>query len=543
MEPPGGGSTGRRVELRGEPLPAFPSMEEVIRPFGTRDRGITFIDGQGRTRLSYAELAGRAQWVAAGLRSAGVAPGDRVAMTLFNDLDSVLVLLGTWICGGTVVSLPPQGRGGKDWHAAQFGAVLRAMGCEFIVPAGDSEAARRPSRCPRAVARAELVSGTSAHRRDIDAAVPPHALIQFTSGSVTAPKGVALSATALAGHLASLARSSEIDPGADKFVSWLPLYHDLGLVAMLLHALAARTEQVLMPPRAFVSRPASWLTALGTEGGTTTAAPNFAYRMAASVPYPEGTDLSGVRVCINGGERVDWGILNSFYETASPLGLEWGVIAPCYGLAETVVGATHTKRGRGARRHPSGHVSVGGPMPGMSLAGPAGPPAGPISISGPSLFEGYYTVDGFVSPVVDGWFDTGDDGFIDGGDIYISGRRTETVSVAGHNVFAEDIESAVHEKGRELVRACAAFRLKDFDQKFGLMVEVSPQAVRMMTDISEFASGLRTAVIETVGIRVTSMSLVRIGTIPRTTSGKVQRAECRELHSSALSPNRLLLRI
>jgi fatty-acyl-CoA synthase len=536
------GSMGHRVQLRGEPLPGFLSMEEVIRPFATEDRGITFLDGQQRNRLSYAELAGRTHYVAGRLRGAGVAPGDRVAMTLTNDLESVLILLGTWMRGGTAVSLPPPGRGGKEWYTARFGAVLRAMGCEFIVASGDLEAGRDGYRPARSLPREDLLDGT-ASSGDTDTAVPRHALIQFTSGSVTAPKGVTLSATALAGHLASLAHSAEIDPATDKFVSWLPLYHDMGLIAMFLQALGSRAEQVLMRPRAFVARPASWLRTLSTEGGTITAAPNFAYRMAASVPYPEGTELSGIGASINGGERVDWGVVNSFYETGCPLGLTWGAVSPCYGLAEAAVGVTYTKRGQGPRLHPSGHVSVGSPMPGMSLAGPDGPPAGPIAIAGPSLFDGYHTVDGFTCPVTDGWFDTGDEGFIVGGDVYISGRRTETVSVAGHNVFAEDIESAVHEKGGELVRACAAFRLKEFDQKFGLMVEVSPQAVRAVSDIPEFAGGLLAAVTEAVGIRLASMSVVRIGTIPRTTSGKVQRAECREMYASALSPNRLLLRI
>ena len=534
---PADGSMVRGVELRGEPLPAFLSMEEVIRPFATRDHGITFLDGQKRNRLSYAELAGRARGVAARLRGAGVAPGDRVAMRLTNDLESVLILLGTWMHGATVVSLPPHGRGGKEWHAARFGAVLQAMGCEFIVVSDDQ------AHAARSLAREDLISETDGRRGATEAAIPHHALVQFTSGSVTAPKGVTLSATALAGHLASLVHCSEIDPATDKFVSWLPLYHDMGLVAMFLHALYSRSEQMLMQPRAFVSRPASWLRTLSAAGATMTAAPNFAYRMAASVPYPAETDLSGMRASINGGERIDWGVVNSFYESAGPLGLKWGVVSPCYGLAEAVVGVTCTKKGQGPRRHPSGHVSLGGPMPGISLAGPDGPPAGPIAIAGPSLFAGYHTVDGFVCPVKDGWFDTGDEGFIDGGDVYISGRRAETVSVAGHNVFAEDIESVVHEKGGELVRACAAFRINESDQKFGLMVEVSPQATRAVPDISEFAGGLLAAVTEAVGIRLASVSVVRLGTIPRTTSGKVQRAECRELHSSALAPHRLLLRV
>jgi branched-chain amino acid aminotransferase group I len=544
MESPHDGDRGgQRIRLRGEPLPPFPSMDEVIRPFEIRDRGITFLDGQDRTRLGYAEMAARAQSVAARMRKTGVAPGDRVAMTLANDLDSVLTLLGTWASGATVVSLPPQGRGSREWHASQFGAVLEAMGCEFLVPADDTQAVYQPRCSARSIALGEILRDADEPTTDFAAGVPPVALIQFTSGSVASPKGVTISAEALAGHLTSIAYISETDPAADKFVSWLPLYHDLGLVAMFLQALGSRSEQVLMPPRAFASRPARWLTALHTEGGTMTAAPNFAYRMAAAVPYPEGTDLSPVRVSINAGERVDWKVLTDFHKTSGAFGMKWGAVVPCYGLAESVVGAAYTWPGRGAQRHRSGHVSVGRPMPGVSIAAPAGPEVGPIFIAGSSLFEGYHTVGGFVSELDHGWFDTGDEGFIEDGDVYVVGRRAETVAVAGHNVFAEDIESVVHEKGGELVRACAAFRLKESDQKFGLMVEISPQAARKVPDIAEFASSLRAAVIEALGVRVAMLSLVRLGTIPCTTSGKVQRAECREFQSSSGAPHRLLLQI
>jgi acyl-CoA synthetase (AMP-forming)/AMP-acid ligase II len=541
--PHDGTGGGPRIQLRGEPLPPFPSLDEVIRPFTMRDRGVTFLDGQDRTRLSYAEIAARVQSVAARMRNTGVAPGDRVAMTLANDLDSVLTLLGTWASGATVVSLPPQGRGSREWHASQFGAVLEAMGCEFLVPPHDTQAVYQPRCSARTIALEEILRAADEPTSDLAVGVPSVALIQFTSGSVAAPKGVTISAEALAGQLTSIAYISETDPAADKFVSWLPLYHDLGLVAMFLQALGSRAEQVLMSPRAFASGPARWLTALHTEGGTMTAAPNFAYRMAAAVPYPEEIDLSRVRVSINAGERVDWKVLTDFHETAGPFGMTWGVVVPCYGLAESVVGATYNCPGRGAQRHRSGHVSVGHPMPGVSISAPAGPEVGPIFIAGPSLFEGYHTVDGFVSELDHSWFDTGDEGFIEDGDIYVIGRRAETVAVAGHNVFAEDIESVVHEKGGELVRACAAFRLKEFDQRFGLMVEISPQAVRKVPDIAEFAIDLRAAVVEALGVRVAMLSLVRLGTIPRTTSGKVRRAGCRDFQSSSGASRRLLLQI
>ncbi|MGD0603360.1 MAG: AMP-binding protein [Streptosporangiaceae bacterium] len=532
----------RRVQIKGDAARAGDrSIDEIIRPFGVADRGITFLDNDKRTRLSYGDLAEQVQLVAANIRREGVAPAERIAMTLTNDLQSVVVLLAAWAAGCTVVSLPPQSRGSRDWYAERFGSVLERMDCEAVVDASDTETSYLPRCSARVLTRENLLATRSGSPKPPGAEVPKIALVQFTSGSVAAPKGVAIAADVLARHMTSLAQTAEIDPSRDKFVSWLPLYHDMGLVAMFLNALASRSEQVLMPHRTFALQPARWLATLARERGTVTAAPNFAYRMASAVPYAAETDLSSVRVSINAGERVDWDVLMGFHEVTGPLGFDWGAVVPCYGLAEGVVGTTYTKPGRGARRHASGSVSVGRPMPGMLVEGPLGPPAGPISISGPCLFDGYNTVAGFVPQLVDSWFDTGDAGFIDEGELHVMGRRAETVSVAGHNVFAEDIEAVVHEKGRPSVRACAAFRLKESDQKFGLMIEINPRAIGSTTDIASFAADLRATVIAALGVRVTVLLIVRLGTIPRTTSGKVQRAECRELLSSAVISRRIII--
>jgi acyl-CoA synthetase (AMP-forming)/AMP-acid ligase II len=528
--------------LTGPPVPErFLSLEEIVRPFGTDRRGIVFLDGASRLELSYADLAGRMTYAAARLRQAGVGPGALVAMTITNDLESVLALLATWACGGTVVSLPPVPRKDNGWHARQFDPVLKAMGCAFLISdaADDAEPVGSDSR---RIAKSELVvpAAGPASAGLPDVAVPDTALIQFTSGSVSTPKGVAISARALAIHIGAMTASRHYDDDADKLAYWLPLYHDMGLVAMFLAALAARMDQVIASPRSFAINSASWLTMLATEGATVTAAPNFAYRLAAAVPYRDPLDLSRLRVCISGGERLDWQTLLDFHATAGPMGCAWGTLSPSYGLAEGTVAVSTTPLGRGPRRGPGGYVSAGELLPGVEVRVPEGTLPGPIEIRGDSCLSGYHTSQGFEPFAGGEWFDTGDGGFAHDGELYVLGRRNEVLSMAGHNIFAEDVESVIHEACGESVRACAAFRNQGETGRFALMAEVNPRLVRDQDAALELARQIQLSVNETVGTRLSPVLVTRVGSIPRTSSGKVQRSKCRSLFQSGQITRRLI---
>lgn len=535
--------TVRRVRLTGPAATGGTlTLAESIRPFKAAHSGLTFLEGETRRYLPYAELAEHVRQAAAGLRRLGVRPGARVATILSNELPSVTALLGIWAAGAAVVSLPPPYRGNRAWYASKFGSMLERLGCDYLVATNDSFAdGALPRCCTRLDAR--LIGRQGGATRPPDEDVPATALIQFTSGSIGTPKGVAVGADILAGHVAAVGQAMEIDQERDKFVSWLPLYHDMGLIAMFLNALALRVDQVLMPPGTFASGPARWLTTLGRERGTVTAAPNFAYRMAAQVPYDPGLDLSGVRASLNGGERIVWQDLVGFHRTAGPLGFSWGALMPSYGLAEGVVGVTTTQPGSGPVCGPDGHVSVGRPLPGVTVDAPVGRPAGPVGIGGRWLFEGYHTRDAFVAGPRDGWFDTGDAGFAENGRLFVTGRRDEVASVAGHNVFAEDIEEITYQVAGTRIRACAAFRLGEPEQKFGLMIEIAPRPKPTETEVTALADEVRAAVVEALGIRLATLLAVRIGTISRTSSGKVQRAVCRETHASDAIAHRVIARI
>jgi acyl-CoA synthetase (AMP-forming)/AMP-acid ligase II len=516
--------------LAGPPAPQqFLSLEEIVRPFGIGDRGIVFSDGEARLELTYDDVARRMTHAAARLRTAGVTPGTLVAMTVTNDLGSVLAVLATWACGGTVVSLPPVPRKDNGWHARQFGPLLATMGCAFRVydTAADTESVGRGQR---AITKAELAAAAASGRAALpDVTVPDTALIQFTSGSVSTPKGVAISAHALAGHTATINTMLEHDPRGDKTAYWLPLYHDMGLVAMFLCALTARMDQVIATPHGFALGPANWLTMLATERATVTAAPNFAFRLAAGVPYRDSLDLSRMRVYVSGGERLDWQALVNFQATAESMGSPWEAITPSYGLAEGTVGVSSSPVGRGPLRGPGGRVSVGSLLPGVKVRVPQGTRPGPIEIRGDSCLSGYHTTTGFEPVTAGEWFDTGDAGFAHEGELYVLGRRNEVLSAAGHNIFAEDIESVIHEACGHAVRACAAFRQQEESSRFALMAEANPRLVRGPDAAIELARLIQSTVRQTVGTRVSPVLVTRAGSIPRTSSGKVQRSKCRSL--------------
>jgi len=526
--------------LTGPPAPErFLSLEEIVRPFGTDGRGIVFLDGAARSELSYADLARRMTHAAARLRQAGVAPGALVAMTIANDLPSVLALLATWACGGTVVSLPPVPRKDNGWHARQFDPVLAAMGCTFRVSdtATDMESAGTGRRT---IAKQELAAAVSGRAALPDVTVPDTALIQFTSGSVSTPKGLAIGARTLAGHVGASIATLQFSGEADKTAYWLPLYHDMGLVVMFLCSLTARVDQVVTSPYSFAVNPASWLTTLATERATSTAAPNFAFRLAAAAPYRDQLDLSRLRVILCGGERVDWQTLLDFQSTAGPLGCAWEALSPCYGLAEGTVGVTNTPLGRGPQRGPGGYVSAGAPISGVQIRVPAGSRPGPVEIRTDWCLSGYYSSRGF-EPVASGeWFDTADGGFAHDGELYVLGRRNEVLSLAGHNVFAEDVESVIHEACGQSVRACAAFRHQGDTGRFAVMAEVNPRLVRDLDAAFELARLIQVSVNETVGTRLSPVLVTRLGTIPRTSSGKVQRSKCRSLFQSGQISRRLI---
>jgi acyl-CoA synthetase (AMP-forming)/AMP-acid ligase II len=530
--------------LVGPPLgPGFRRLEDIVRPYAAAGRGISFVSDDSRLQLTYDDLLGQMAAAAARLRRSGVGPGSVVAMTITNDLASVLAVLATWAMGATVLSLPPPPRNSRDWYGSQFRPVLGAVGCDFLV-GDESPAGLEPTAGLRRIPKQALAEPGDGWVRMPEVSVADTALIQFTSGSIGTPKGVAISGVKLAGHVASIIAVLQIDGRADRIASWLPLYHDMGLIVMLLVGLAARADQVLTPPSTFATKPASWLAMLADEQATVTAAPNFAFRLAAAVPYDEPIDLSRVRVAVCGGERVSWRTMQDFHAVAGPMGFGWGALMPSYGLAEGTVAVSTAPLGRGPIQGPGGHVSAGRPLPGVDVLASADSRAeGPIQLGGDWLFDGYHTAGGFESTPAGDWFDTGDAGFTADGELYVMGRRDEVLTLAGRNVFSEDVELVAQQACGQLVGACAAFRNLSVTGRFALMAEANPRLVKDRDDAVKLGRLIQASVSKSIGSRLAPVLVVRLGVIPRTTSGKVRRAQCREIYNSGAIIQRILAEI
>ncbi|HEY0697942.1 MAG TPA: AMP-binding protein [Micromonospora sp.] len=509
------------------------TLEEVVRPHGEKAT-VSFLNGSSYgASVTYDELARRIATAANRLRANGVRAGDPVAMTLTNDLPAVVAALGIWAAGGTLVSVPPPPRKGQQLHAQRFGAVLTAMDCRHYLTSDTPNAAtEKMHRVPIVALQGDDDS------RDPEPAIPDHALVQFTSGSLGTPKGVAISARAFAGHIKMISRCFDLDPTHDKVATWLPLYHDLGFVCFFGSALYSRTAQVHADPRAFVLDPSSWMRMLADEQATITGAPNFGFRLAARVPYPCDLDLSRVRCCLNAAERVIWSDIEDFHRVTGPLGFRWEALQPAYGLAEGTVGVSCTVRGRGPTVSPDGHVSLGPPLPGnrYTIVGDETP--GTLHLDGDWLFDGYWTESGF-QPRPAGPYDTGDAAFERDGHVYVIGRHADVASIGGHNVFAEDVEAVALGVGSESLLGAAAYKYSSATEgeRFALVLEVSP---RNRDEAAQLAKTVRGAVADAVNTRVSPLLVVQRGVIPRTTSGKPQRRALREaIHAGEIPARRI----
>jgi acyl-CoA synthetase (AMP-forming)/AMP-acid ligase II len=527
-------------------------------------RGIRFVDraeGDG-TRLGYAEVLERARGVAGALQRLDLAPGDRVALVLPTAPSFFDAFFGVMLAGFVPVPLyPPVRLGRLDEYHERTAAMLRASGARLVL------SDRRIRRLlGRGVAAASVDLGCEA----VDALEPAPAepvaiapddlaFIQFSSGTTVAPKPVRLThrqvlANVDAIRAAILSAHPEGPSLTHVGVSWLPLYHDMGLVGGVFVALSHPSDQVLIPPELFVTRPATWLRAISRWRGTTSPAPNFAYGLCADRIRDEelaGVDLSSWLVALNGAEPVTPGVLQRFVDRFAPLGFRPEALTPVYGLAEASLAVTfsslrHPFRStcfdRGAlvdegvaRRSDDGLplVSVGPALPGFGLriADDAGAELGEgrlgrVWVRGPSLMQGYHALPDATSAALrDGWLDTGDTGFLEGGELYLFGRAKDVIVLRGRNYAPQDVEHAIDDLAGVRTGCSAAIGVVG-DGGEELVVLVERRAAR---DDDALADRVARRVTERTGLVAARVVVLEAGTLPRTSSGKIRRAEARRL--------------
>jgi len=521
----------------------------AARPDGT----ITFVTGGETVVVPWRQLHDEAQAMAAALQARGVGPETHVALLGPTTRPLVTAIEAVWLAGGTVVVLPlPMRLGSLDEFVAQTRARIRAADAALVVADGDLAAFIEPAPDdPPLVLLSELTAPHDHTFTTPDIGTEDLAVLQFTSGSTADPKGVMLPHRVILANLDGAASSARLDPDHDVLVSWLPLYHDMGLIGCLTLPMITGTNLVLGAPQDFMGAPARWMQWMSDFRGTATAGPNFSYALAArALRRMDGLDLSRWRVALNGAEPVDPTTMREFCEAAAPFGFDPGAAFPAFGMAEVAIAGTFPEPGRGLvldviDTDSSGAgartlARLGRPVPGLEarIADPDSRrvlgerEVGELQLRGTSITPGYYkhpeaTAAAFTT---DGWFRTGDLGYLVDGELVVCGRIKDVIIVGGRNVFPEDVERAVATVDGVRAGNVIAFGVEGRRGREALVVVAETKTVELADRVrQEVAVRVRDA----IGLPLEEIVLVSPGTLPKTSSGKLQRSRCREKYLGA----------
>lgn len=495
--------------------------------------------------------------------------GERALLLLDNDEHYVVAFFACLYAGLIAVPVfPPESV--RERHLARLLAIASDAEARCILTTREIEPLiRGAAGAPFAQAAVLAVDAVNPDEASAWRTYIPRdediAFLQYTSGSTSTPKGVMVSH----GNLMVNARAFEegMSIGADDiFVSWLPLYHDMGLIGGLLQPIHRGIPGVLMAPRYFIERPVRWLEAISHHRATVSGAPNFAFQLCVdrvSNTQLQTLDLSSWRVAFSGAEPVRNDTMRAFIERFEPRGFAAGTIYPCYGLAEATLFVTGGTRGEGVETNlfsaemlaqgraevaergtslvacgapASGHtVRIVDPETSIQLADGN---IGEIWTDGPSLACGYWrrpqeTAEAFVNHEGGRWLRTGDLGFIHAGQLYIAGRHKDLIIIRGQNIYPQDLEQVVEEeveaarKGRIAAFSVETRAGEAVAEGIGIAVEIS-RGMQKLIPVETLVKALSEAVSASCHEPLSVIVLLNPGALPKTSSGKLQRAACRE---------------
>ncbi len=521
--------------------------------------------------LTYVQLLERAGNFAEMLKDRGLKPRDRMVIMLPTSAPFLYLYFGTLLAGGIPVpTYPPATFGNNAVFLNNLRHIFQSSQARFF----GSEPRILGSFHDTFDSFPFLEHVFNVSEIDFDAPGPGSksyadvktddiSLIQFTSGSTGFPKGVVLTHSNLLHNVHAISEALRIDKQTDFGVSWLPLYHDMGLIGCLLTALYTSTPVALMPTESFMMRPDRWLQNISHYKASISPSPNFGYYLCTRLVNParlKGVDLSTWRAALTGAEAIDINVLEKFENLLRPVGFSRRAFLPAYGLAESSLAVTiaplennlkiarlnrHKLENEGVAENYDPDdanltkiVCVGKTISGqeVGIRDPEGQEVGDrfvgeIWIKGLSVTNGYYNNPGVTKKAfAREWFKTGDLGFMSDGDLYITGRIKELIIKRGRNYYPYDIEKSLWSVAGIREGRCAAFaswNTEESGEDLVLMIETAKNNTE--ADLDNLARAIDSSVLSSIGLKPDRIVFVPPKSIPKTSSGKIQRLLCKKL--------------
>jgi 1-acyl-sn-glycerol-3-phosphate acyltransferase len=527
---------------------------------------IVLLQEEAAVSISYGLLAEQAKRFARGLQDLGIEREATVALMLPTSKDYFFAFFGILLAGAIPVSLYPPARLSQlEDHLLRHGKILNNCRARLLltVPEAKPVAHLLKAQVPTLaqVLTPEKLASAQGDPVPVPKTAQDIAFLQYTSGSTGTPKGVILTHFNLLSNIRAMGKAVAAD-SSDVFVSWLPLYHDMGLIGAWLGSLYYGAKLVVMSPLAFLAQPLRWLKAIQNYRATLTAAPNFAYELCLkrlSDDDLRGLDLSSLRAMFNGAEPVSPTTLERFTARFMPYGLKPKVLMPVYGLAENCVGLTFPPLGRPPRIDcidrdlfcrtgraipaPASakalrFVSCGLPLPGHEVrivdeAGRELPERteGRLEFRGPSSTPGYYRNPEATAKLFDGdWRISGDRAYLAEGEVYLTGREKDIIIHAGRNLYPQEIEEAVGQVPGIRAGCVAVFGSPDPETGTERLIVVAETRETDPKVREKLVQDLNQTVFSLIGSPPDDAVLVPPGTVLKTSSGKIRRSACRELY-------------
>ena len=543
-------------------------IDAAERPTGVRFVGASVMPADGDGFVPWARIHEDARVVAASLQRRGLVAGDHVAILGPTSRALMTAIQGCWLAGIASMVLPlPMRMGSLDsFVESTRSRILHGDAKLILIDDLLADFYTSSAGDPPIEPIGAVLPGAADAPSAADWVRPPAdperlVILQYTSGSTSEPKGVMIPDRVLRANIDASCTAAELGPH-EVMVSWLPLYHDMGLVGFLSIPMTEGCQLVQAAPQDFMAKPGNWMQWISDWGGTATAGPNFSWVLATrALGRMHDLDLSTLTLALSGAEPVDPAAVEAFVAAAEPFGFDASGVFPAFGMAEVAIGGAFPPRHRGLRCDSvdrqmlerervaktldlvdaSEDLDVrrlpllGAAVPGLEMV-VVNPDTyeplperhvGELLLRGTSVTPGYYKrPDATAALFRDGWLCTGDLAYLLDGELVLCGRIKDVIIVGGRNVFPEDIERAVGTLEGVRTGNVIAFGVEGYKGKESVVVvaEVrtdSPSAVR---------EAIHHRTLDVCGLPPRDVMLVRPGTLPKTSSGKLQRSKCRELY-------------